>query len=136
MASSCQIGGCQKPIRIISRGWCEMHYTRWLRHGDPLHTFWHGYGTRGKVSPTYRSWQSMKKRCQDVRNENYSYYGGRGITFCERWLDFRNFLADMGERGQGLTLDRIDNDGNYEPGNCKWSTRSEQAFNRRKRKVA
>lgn len=73
----------------------------------------------------------MIRRCSDPNNIGYRYYGGRGIKVCERWLVFENFLADMGERPEGLTLDREDNDGHYEKGNCKWSTYSEQALNRR-----
>ena len=77
----------------------------------------------------------MRMRCENPNWHGYAHYGGRGITVCDRWLGrggFKNFLADMGERPQGTSLDRIDVNGNYEPGNCRWATPSEQALNKRR----
>lgn len=91
----------------------------------------HGHSSRKNRSPTYSSWLSMISRCTNPRDPQYHHYGGRGITVCERWRKFENFLADMGERPKGTSIDRIDGSGNYERSNCKWSTPKEQAQNRR-----
>jgi hypothetical protein len=85
-------------------------------------------------SRAYRRWQSMKARCFNPRHRSYPWYGGRGISVCEHWLIFENCYADMGEPPPGLSLDRIDPDGNYEPGNCRWATAAEQLANRRPRR--
>ena len=83
------------------------------------------------MTGTYRSWCDMIQRCTNPRRDNYERYGGRGITVCERWMTFANFLADMGERPDGTSIDRIDNYRGYEPGNCRWATAIEQAQNKR-----
>lgn len=83
-------------------------------------------------SPTYNTWQSMLQRCYYSKNISYKYYGARGITVCERWRVFENFLADMGERPEGTTIDRDDVNGHYEPGNCRWASPTTQRHNRRR----
>ncbi|HBX9978947.1 TPA: AP2 domain-containing protein [Klebsiella variicola] len=82
----------------------------------------------------YRSWDSMMQRCNNPKNDRYADYGGRGIHVCQEWHDLTNFYADMGDRPDGATLDRIDNELGYSPGNCRWATPAEQQANRRKYK--
>lgn len=82
-------------------------------------------------SPEYRVWASMIDRCKNLRGKRYANYGGRGISVCDRWMIFENFITDMGERPDvGYSIERKNNDGNYEPSNCRWATRKEQDYNK------
>lgn len=89
----------------------------------------HGHTVGETPSSTYQIWRTMLQRTQQPKSKYYPYYGGRGITVCERWFDFKNFLADMGERPDGLTLERRQVNGHYEPSNCEWATRQAQSNN-------
>jgi hypothetical protein len=93
----------------------------------------HGYGRKRQRPAIYSCWVNMMTRCTNPNSSKWKDYGGRGISVCVRWRhSFESFLADMGEKPAGLTLDRIDNDGNYEPSNCRWATPSEQRINSRR----
>ena len=101
------------------------------REVSAIKSFKHG----GVGSSTYDVWESMKKRCFDPNQMSYPNYGGKGIHVCKRWMSFESFLADMGVRPDGMSIDRIDNTKGYEPGNCRWATPTEQQRNRTNNKI-
>ena len=94
---------------------------------------WTKHGHAARNTPEYESWCAMWSRVSAKSGRRFEGYGARGITACERWRSFSAFLEDMGPRPAGMSLDRIDNDGNYEPGNCRWATASQQNANKRRR---
>lgn len=129
--TTCTVPNCSRPHRC--KGYCQMHYTRLRAHGDPMKTKisfeMHGMSTTSE----HCIWRSMKNRCHSPGDKGYRLYGGRGIQVCERWRNsFSAFYADMGPRPTAKhSIDRINNERNYEPGNCRWATREEQGNNTR-----
>jgi len=91
----------------------------------------HGNARRGAVTKEYSTWHNMLRRCYDENHKYYKSYGGRGITVCESWKSFPNFISDMGKCGKGLSLDRVNNDFGYSKENCRWATKTDQARNTR-----
>jgi len=125
----CKLSDCDNKHH--AKGYCKNHYNNFLRHDNPLHiSKQENHGMYKSLE--YSSWFNMKQRCFNKNNVRYKDYGGRGITVCDRWKNsFENFYNDMGERKEGFSLDRIDNNKGYYKENCRWSDNIEQGRNRR-----
>lgn len=124
---TCKEDNCEKKHH--AKDLCRLHYLRFKKYGSTEDTRHHKAGT-----PEHIAWCRLRQRCNNENDKSYSYYGARGISVCKRWDEFENFIEDMGNRPTNKhSIDRIDNDGNYEPTNCRWVTKAVQNYNKRYR---
>ena len=138
----CKIDGCKNPVLNVSRMLCNRHYLLWRRNGSP-YIQKRRTAEAGAVHthPLYKTWGMIHQRCYNPKHTSYSNYGGRGIKMCDEWknsfVTFSNYVEkELGPRPDGYTLDRIDVDGDYAPGNIRWASHSVQMHNRRPRNVS
>lgn len=137
IAQKCSIKDCKglgKPNkygrRYFIKGYCGKHLKKYYKYGDA--TFGLSHSSHGMSSTsTYMSWENMRARCNNPNNANYYNYGYRNIKVCDRWSNFNLFLQDMGERPEGMTLDRLDPNKDYFPENCRWADSTTQVLNTR-----
>ena len=128
----CKVDDCEREF--YAKGYCEKHLRNFNLNGNPVSrrestkTIFH---TNKKE---YFIWAGMKNRCTNVKNKDYKYYGAKGVKVCDRWMESSyEFFKDMGKCEEGLTIDRIDTEGNYEPSNCRWVSMEVQNRNKRKK---